>query len=111
VPCGSLLDVILPLVDAAVLIVSPTIPHVRRAAVLLESTAQQTRWAIVLNRLGPGGETTRIALQRLLGHPITMELPCCPALRDAEDDCRLVTSPLHRWRRAVVRLARAVAAS
>jgi hypothetical protein len=72
--------------------------------------ASRSPWAVVTNKLGPGGETTRAELQELLGgRPIAIELPCCPALRDAEDDARLLASDRHRWRRAVKRLAAALA--
>jgi Flp pilus assembly CpaE family ATPase len=110
VPPGSHQHEVLARVNAAVLVVSPTVVGAHRARPLLEAHPR-IAWAVVLNRLGPGGETTRSALQRLLGHPIAMELPCAPALRDVEDDGRLLTSPLSRWGRSVARLARALVAS
>ena len=91
----------------AVLVVSPTIPGAVRARAVLEA-APSTRWAIVTNRLGPGSETTTAALERILEARIAVELPTCPALRDAEDEGRLLTSSLHGWSRAIRRLWRAL---
>ena len=89
--------------DAAVLVMSPTVPGARRARAFLDSFPS-TRWAIVTNRLGPGGETTRTVIQSILQRRLAMELPCAPALRDAEDAGRLLTSSWSRWKRAVDRL-------
>ena len=91
----------------AVLVMPPTIPGAVRARAVLQA-APSTRWAIVTNRLGPGGETTTAALERILDARIAVELPTCAALRDAEDDGRLLSSPFHAWWRAVRRLWRAL---
>ena len=94
-------------VDAGVLVVPPTMPGVRRAAAVLERH-DAVRWAVVLNRMGPGGETTRAELHRVLGRRTALELPCSPSLRDAEDDARLVTSSWTRYVRRVDRLLHAL---
>jgi hypothetical protein len=93
--------------DAAVLVMPPTRPAAQAAAALLERHPA-TRWAVVTNRCGPGGQIMRTGLEAVVGRPIALELPCCPALRDAEDGGGLVTGRWHRWTRAVARLARAV---
>ena len=98
---------VLPDADAAVLVTAPTVPGARRAAVLLEAWPDLD-WALVTNRPGPGGETTCNRLAAIFQRRITLELPCCAALRDAEDDGRLVSLRWTRYGRAVVRLARAL---
>jgi Flp pilus assembly CpaE family ATPase len=93
--------------SAAVLVVSPTVPGVRRARRLLASIERAgggPRWAIVFNRLGPGGETTRHALQRMLQHRVAVELPCVASLRDAEDRGRLIGNRWTRFTSGVARL-------
>jgi hypothetical protein len=95
--------------DAGVLVVPPTVPGARRAGALLEGL-QELPWAVVTNRLGPGGEASRVALGRLIGHSVSIDLPCCAALRDAEDEGRLLSTGWYRWRRALRRLARALVA-
>jgi MinD-like ATPase involved in chromosome partitioning or flagellar assembly len=91
----------------AVLVMAPTVPAAHSAREMLEAHPH-IRWAVVANRLGPGGETTRRGLERILGRSIAVELPVAPSLRDAEDDGRLITNPWSRWRRGVERLARAL---
>ena len=59
---------------------------------------------VVINRVGPGGETTRAALASLLD-VVVSELPVCASLRDAEDLGRLLTRGWTRWSRAIGRLA------
>jgi hypothetical protein len=88
---------------AGVLVIAPTVPSACRARRMLDALSG-IGWAIVINRLGPGGELTRGALERIVERPIALELPCAPALRDAEDDARLVTTSLSRWRRWIDRL-------
>lgn len=100
-------DAVVDLVDAAVLVVPATPAGASRALSILHRY-ETTRWAVVLNRLGPGGETTRAALHRLLGRRSAVELPSTPALRDAEDDAALLTTPWSRYVRAVARLLRAL---
>jgi hypothetical protein len=103
VPAGPLLNVALARCRSAVLIMAPDIVSAHRSRVFL-TDHPSTQWAVVVNRTGPGGETTVRALQRIVGHPIAIELPCAPALRDAADDGKLLTSRLWRYRRAIVRL-------
>jgi hypothetical protein len=88
---------------AAVLVLPPTVPGARAAR---EVTHQlpDVRWALVTNRLGPGGEMTRVALERILERRIAVELPTCAPLRDAEDDGHLLTSSLYRWSRRITQL-------
>lgn len=102
-------DGVLDAADAGVLVVSATPVGARRAISIL-SRHQTTRWAIVLNRVGPGGETTRAELHRLLGRRSAIELPCTPALRDAEDEGLLLTTPWSRYVRGVARLLSALEA-
>jgi hypothetical protein len=90
--------------DAYVAVMPATLPGARRTRALLQDRDIPGTRAVVANRLGPGGESTRGTLQRALGDTITLELPTCPALRDAEDDGALL--PLrHRWARRLDRLA------
>jgi hypothetical protein len=104
------LEAALTVADAAVLVMAPTVVGAERSRRLL-GAHPETSWAVVTNRLGPGGETTRAALEHILGRPLALELPCAPALRDAEDEGRLLSSPLYRWRRSIDRLARALEGS
>ena len=92
---------------AAILVIAPTIPSARRAAAIIEA-CPAARWAVVANRLGPGGHATRPMLEAAVGAPLAIELPTSPALRDAEDRGRLVDSPLSRWLLGIRRLWRAV---
>ncbi len=91
----------------ALFVMTPTIPSARRAAAIM-ATQPEMSCALVTNRLGPGGEATRAALEAIVGCKIAIELPTTPALRDAEDDGRLVTSPWFRWTRSIARLWRAL---
>jgi hypothetical protein len=97
-------------IRTGVLVVSPTAPAARRAREVLESYPE-CRWAIVSNRTGPGGETTRSGLERILDRKVALELPCTPALRDAEDGCRLLAHRWSRWARGISRLWRALEAA
>lgn len=90
-------------VDRAVLVCSPTPSGIRRATALLAEHPGPS-WSLVANRLGPGGETTRLQLERALALP-AVELPCCAALRDAEDEGRLLARGWSRWSRGIARLA------
>lgn len=89
-----------------VLVLAPTLPSARAAAELLQSFPERV-WAVVTNRLGPGGETGSAELQRVLGRRICLELPCSRGLRDAEGECRLLPG-WSWWRRRVRRLAHAL---
>ena len=91
----------------AVLVVPPTRPGAERAAEFLNQHPQ-TRWAIVTNRLGPGGGLTRRRIESILGKKVAVELPCSPALRDAEDEGNLLTSSFSPWLWQVKRLWRAL---
>lgn len=96
-----------PHVTSAVLLMLPTPSSAGRAAELL-ALHDELEWAVVTNRLGPGGETGAAELRRIIGRRITLHLPCSPGLRDAEDDDGLLTSGWSPWRRGVERLGRAV---
>ena len=106
VDAGSAASSILDTSDACVLVLSPTVPSARAAADLLQAFPGRP-WAVVTNRLGPGGETGSAELQRILGRRLTLQLPCSRGLRDAEGEGRLVPS-WSPWRRRVERLARAL---
>lgn len=93
--------------DAGVLVMGPSVPQAHWARAFIEEWPDLD-CAVVINRLGRGGETTRAQLADLVGRPISLELPCCPALRDAEDDGRLVSLKWTRFGRAVTRLADAL---
>jgi len=93
--------------DAAVVVMGPSVPQAHRARALIGDWPDLD-CAVVVNRLGRGGETTRAQLADLVGTPVSLELPCCPALRDAEDDGRLVSLTWTRYGRAVARLADAL---
>ncbi len=90
-----------------VLVMTPSVPSAIRAARLLDSHPEQA-WVPVTNRVGPGSETTRLDIERILGRRVALELPCSPGLRDAEDEATLLTSSLSPWRMRVQRLADAL---
>jgi hypothetical protein len=104
---GRDLEPIVDGVDAALVVTTPTRPAALAARDLVECWPD-ARWSVVVNRLGPGGQIMRSGLERILGRSVTVELPCCPALRDAEDEARLLTGTWRRWTRAVARLARSL---
>jgi hypothetical protein len=93
--------------ENAVIVVTPSPTSISRAQTLLDS-CECTRSAIVLNRLGPGGELDRSALERRLGHRIAIEFPCTPALRDCEETFMLLPPRFVRWSRRLERLCRAL---
>ncbi|MFN2389885.1 MAG: hypothetical protein ABR575_09830 [Actinomycetota bacterium] len=107
IPAPRAAAAVLAATDAGVLVMPPTVPAARRAAELLAG-APSPPWAVVLNRAGPGGETTTAAIEDLLGRGVALELPCAPALRDAEDRGALLDAPWSRWLRRVRRLAAAL---
>ncbi|MDQ3983137.1 MAG: hypothetical protein M3271_10710 [Actinomycetota bacterium] len=107
-PAGGTVAESLAVADFAILVATPTRTAACRARRLL-SSFPETRWVVVTNRLGPGGETTRRALEREIGTRISLELPCCPSLRDTEDDGRLIATRWRRWTNGIARLAVAVA--
>ena len=106
-PPGGHLRPVLEGAHCSVLVVPPAIPSARRAHEFLNAY-RDLRWAVVVNRLGPGGEVTRAGLQRVIGCRVAVELPCCPALRDREDDAALVTASWSRWLRGLRRLYEAL---
>ena len=90
-----------------VLVATPTRPSCESAAEIVAAHTE-TRWAIVTNRVGSGSSLTKRRLEAIVGRKLAVELPCSPALRDAEDSGRLVTSPLSVWLWQVKRLWRAL---
>ncbi|MGH2734490.1 MAG: division plane positioning ATPase MipZ [Actinomycetota bacterium] len=94
-PDREALEVAARAARAAVLVLTPTVPSALRSRALLDRHTD-CNWAIVSNRTGPGGELLCSELEDRLAHRVALELPCSPALRDAEDDCRLLA---HRWTR------------
>ena len=102
------LERVAPGCDSVVVVMSPTPVSAAHAARLLEVVGD-TPSAVVTNRLGPGGETTRAELQRILGRRITLELPCSRGLRDAESDARLFSSAWSPWLLRIARLSAALA--
>jgi hypothetical protein len=92
--------------DIGVLVTLPTRPAIERAKEILG--VDGPRWAVVTNRTGPGGCLTRRRLEVLLDQRIAIELPCSAALRDAEDEGGLLTSPMSPWWWKVKRLWRAL---
>ena len=92
-----------------VALLPPTVPGAVRTRRLIESHPSLT-WAPVVNRLGRGGETTRLQLASLLGCSPTIELPCTPALRDAEDLGHLLSGQRTRFARRVRVLTAALTA-
>jgi MinD superfamily P-loop ATPase len=90
---------------AMVMVVSPSLQGVHRARAALPETVGGPA-AFVINRLGRGSDITNEELQQALGHRIALELPVTPALRDAEDECRLLNRPWSRWNRRIDALAR-----
>ncbi|MEA2517706.1 MAG: iron-transfer P-loop NTPase [Actinomycetota bacterium] len=85
--------------DLGVLLLRPSPVGARGVQTFLEEHPS-TRWFVVANRVGPGGETTHLQLGRIVGASVR-ELACCPGLRDAEDDHRLVRRGWSRWSRGV----------
>jgi hypothetical protein len=90
-----------------VLVMTPTRPSAEGAREILDSIANG-RCAVVVNRVGPGSCMTQRRLEGILGRRISIELSCSAALRDAEDEGTLVTSPISRWLWQLKRLSRAL---
>ena len=97
-----------PAGSIGVLVLPPTRPGAEAARRILEADAS-LRWAIVTNRLGPGSNLTRRALESILDRKLAIELPCSAGLRDSEDAGRLVTSPFSPWLWQVKKLWQALA--
>lgn len=93
--------------SACVQVIAATATGVARAREHLRS-GSGPRSALVLNRIGMGGGIGRSAASELLERPISLELPPTPALRDAEDDHRMLVGPWTRYARKVAALARAL---
>jgi hypothetical protein len=92
-----------------ILVMTPSIVSAKRARRFLDA-CPETRWAVLANRLGPGSETTRSGLERVLGRRLAIDLPCTAGLRDREDEGRLLERPWSRWCTRIDRLAAAVVA-
>lgn len=101
------LDGLMETAAVAVAVTTPTRPAALATRQLVDAWPE-VRWAVVVNRLGAGGQIMRAGLEALLGRRVTVELPCCPAVRDAEDEGRLVTGSWRRWSRGITRLVRAL---
>ena len=93
-----------PAHECDVVVLQPTVPQARRLKAQLSDVRSLP---IVSNRLGRGGESTRRALEGILGRRIALELPHTPSLRDAEDTGNLVPT-WTRWWHGIERLARAL---
>jgi hypothetical protein len=106
-PYGHLEDEAIALADSVVVVLSPCLPHAHRTTRILHRFAT-SRLAVVTNRLGPGGETTRAEIESILGRKLALELPTCPGLRDAEGKQHLASLTWSRWGRALERLSRAL---
>ena len=102
-PVSESLSFALERADAGILVVPHSVPGARRAATILRAN-EGVRWAVILNRVGPGGELTRAAAHRILGCRTTLQLPCIPSLRDAEDEGKLLSSAWSRYLRSIQRL-------
>lgn len=103
------LEAVLALSTQVLLVVPPTRPAAE-AALEIVSEHEGRAWGIVVNRCGPGGELRRSDLEAILSRRIAIELPCCPALRDAEDGGRVLDTPLSPWTRRIRRLWRTIEA-
>jgi hypothetical protein len=104
--CDDVEDVVAA-AAAALCVTTPTRPAALATRSLVERFPD-ARWVVVVNRVGPGGQIMRSALEQLLGRAVTVELPCCAALRVAEDQARLLAGTWRRWTRGVARLAAAL---
>ena len=93
--------------DAVVLVLAPSAPSARRGRVVLDGLTGG-RIAIITNRVGPGGETTKTEIESIVGRRIALELPCDRRLRDAEDDDRLLAAHWSRWQHGIDRLWRTI---
>jgi hypothetical protein len=93
----------MPPKTTVVLVVPPSPTGARRARALIDANSN-VAWVPIVNRLGAGGETTISMIGRHLGIPVAVELPCCPALRDREDEDRLLKPGWTRWSRRIARL-------
>ena len=90
--------------DAGVLVMPPSKLAAERARDICDEHLTLP-WAVVVNRLGPGGETTAGEIKRIVNRRV-IELPCTPALRDVEDTAALLRRRWSRWTSGVTALAR-----
>ncbi len=88
-------------------VLPPSLVAARRAARII-GAHPKIPWIVVTNRVGAGGNVTRMELQQELSAPISLELAACPALRDSEESGRLADGSWRRWHRGIGRLARAI---
>jgi len=100
-------DAVLESADGFLVVVAPSSEGVKRAA-QAASSLPQAPTGFILNRLGGGSDLPTTELAQRLGHRIAAELPCTPALRDAEDDHLLLDRPWSRWTRRLNRVAAAL---
>lgn len=94
-------------VSACIWVIPATSTGVAKARERIDSFPGQ-RAALVLSRTGAGGGITKARAADELGRPISLDLPGTPALRDAEDEQRLLVGPWTRYARRVAALARAL---
>jgi MinD-like ATPase involved in chromosome partitioning or flagellar assembly len=106
-PPGRLRSEVLGRGRTTVVVMAPTLDSAARTVRLIAQNGH-VNWLVVTNRMGPGGETTRRELEQVLERPIALELPCAPALRDAAENGKLLTSKIWRYTRAVASLQRAL---
>jgi hypothetical protein len=93
--------------NALLLVVPPTHEGMTRARTAA-ARRPEDRLGFVANRLGAGSDVPMSELVPVLGCPLVAELPCTPALRDAEDEHRLLARPWSRWARGIKRVSRAL---
>jgi hypothetical protein len=90
----------------SVVVLPPSVPGGRSALRWVTHFPHQPS-ALVVNRLGPGGEMRSKDLERLIGRRVAIELPCVRRLRDVEDDGRLLEG-WSLWNLRLAALARAL---
>jgi Flp pilus assembly CpaE family ATPase len=100
-------DSLLELSDRCVVVATPTRPSMHRTRLWLRHRRLHSL-ALIANRLGRGSELSLRSLQAIVGARILMELPCTPALRDREDEGKLVLSAWFRYWRRIRMLAGAL---
>lgn len=102
VPLGFFAD-LASRVDAGILLIRPAPRGAQRGRAVVDAHPEVV-WCPVVNRLGRGGQTTPAQLGRILGGRV-FELPPCPALRDVEEEDRLLSRGWSRWSRRIRHLA------
>ena len=106
-PAGPWRDYALKSCSSAILVVPPSHQGIADARRILHQHPE-VRWTCVVVRVGAGGELTARHVARDLGHPVAVEFPCSPFLRDREDDHRLLTERWSRYFRRTMRLAASI---